>query len=222
VSSKTDGLPLFRVKKSKRHILLKLGKNGRLTDLALVRAVAEPPISLTKSNGHLTNLAPHFFWHTMRKKRIYTCEIKRHRLVAPALCAVCPRIHRCRSFRAWYQGHKREYVDFVVDIVKKFPEKYEMEVIFMAEKQQYIQIVDTATGAIERITTMTEINAMSVEDKLALSKDKTLFMVTHRIEPIVTVTLKRHAITSKMEFNTPTEAEPEETKPAAKTTKKKK
>jgi hypothetical protein len=158
----------------------------------------------------------------MRKKRIYTCEIKRQRLVAPALCAVCPRIHRCRSFRAWYQRHKREYVNFVVDIVNRFPEKYEMEVIFMAEKQQYVQIVDTATGAIERITTMTELNAMSVEEKLALSKDKSLYLVTHRIEPIVKVTLKRHMIASKMDFNVPSEEKPAETKPAAKTTKKKK
>jgi hypothetical protein len=158
----------------------------------------------------------------MRKKRIYTCEIKRQRLVAPALCAVCPRIHRCRSFRVWYQRHQREYVNFVVDIVNRFPEKYEMEVIFMAEKQQYIQIVDTATGAIERITTMTELNAMSIEEKLALSKDKTLYLVTHRIEPIVKVTLKRTAITSKMAFNAQSEEKPEEAKPAPKTTKKKK
>jgi hypothetical protein len=92
----------------------------------------------------------------------------------------------------------------------------------MAEKQQFVQIVDTATGAIERITTMTELDAMSIEEKLAFSKNKTLYLVTHRIEPIVKVTLKRHAITSKVDFNTPEEEKPEEAKPAAKTTRKKK
>lgn len=96
----------------------------------------------------------------------------------------------------------------------------------MAEKQHFVQIVDMATGAIERITTLNEINALSAEEKLALSKNKSLFLVTHRIEPIVKVTLKRHVINSKMDFNIPDQEAPEADKPAvkpsAKTAKKKK
>lgn len=158
----------------------------------------------------------------MKKNRIHTCEIKRHRLVAPPLCAVCPRIQRCRSFRAWYGSHKREYLDFVVDIVNKFPDKYEMEVIFMAEKQHFVQIVDMATGAIERITSLTEINALSAEEKLALSKNKSLYVVTHRLEPIVKVELKRHVINSPMEFTAPKEEASPELEAAPKPSRKKK
>ena len=139
----------------------------------------------------------------MRKSRIFACELKSYREVTPPLCAVCPRIERCRSFRAWYRSHKKEYVDFVVDIVRKFPDKYQMEVSFMAEKQQFVQIVDMATGAIERVTTLAEIESMSAEDKLALSRNKNLFVVTHRLEPIVKVELRRHAITEPIQFSIP-------------------
>ena len=148
----------------------------------------------------LDKQSPWHDWHFMRKSRIYVCELKRHRKVEAPLCAVCPRLEKCRSFRAWYRVHKGDYVDFVVDIVKKFPEKYQMEVSFMAEKQHFVQIVDTATGAIERVTTLSEIQALTIEEKLALSRGKTLFIVSHRIEPIVKVELKRHVIKEPMQF----------------------
>lgn len=64
----------------------------------------------------------------------------------------------------------------------------------MAEKQSYVQIVDQATGQIERIAKLSEIEAMSAEEKLALSRSKDLFIVTHRLEPIVRVELKKTAI----------------------------
>lgn len=139
----------------------------------------------------------------MKKSRIYACELRSYREVAPPLCAVCERIGRCRSFRAWYKIRKREYVDFVVDIVRKFPDKYQLEVSFMAEKQQFVQIVDMATGAIERVTTLSEIESMSAEDKLALSRNKNLFVVTHRLEPIVKVELRKHVINEPMQFKVP-------------------
>ncbi|MDD4223253.1 MAG: hypothetical protein PHD87_01560 [Candidatus Cloacimonetes bacterium] len=144
----------------------------------------------------------------MKKSRIHVCEIKRHRQVSAPLCAVCPRVAKCRAFRIWYQLHRHEYLDFVLDICKRFPEKYTMEVDFMAEKQTFVQIVDMATGAIEKIVNLKEIVAMTPEEKLELSRNKNLFVVTHRLEPIVRVELKRSMITEPLQFGEPEPAKP--------------
>jgi len=165
----------------------------------------------------------------VKKPRLYACEIKRYRQIAPPLCAVCPRILKCRSFQAWHRIYHKEYLEFVLDIVKKFPDKYIMEVHFMAEKQSFVQIVDMLSGKIEKIVNLNEIEAMSAEEKLALSRNKNLFVVTHRLEPIVKVELKKSAISQPMKFNEPevpvpaeeTIPEPSvETKPKAKPRKK--
>ena len=100
--------------------------------------------------------------------------------------------------------YNQKYIDFVLDIAARFPEKYELEVRFMAEKQTYVQIVDTETGKVDRITTLKELDQMSVEEKLALSKDKELNIISHRLEPIIRVVMKRTAIATVMEE----EAEP--------------
>ena len=100
----------------------------------------------------------------------------------------------------------------------------------MAEKQTFVQIVDMATGAIERIVNLKEIVAMTPEEKLELSRNKNLFVVTHRLEPIVRVELKRSVITEPLQFaeNTAAKAAPEAAEnvepapPAASKTRKKK
>ncbi|WP_209314995.1 hypothetical protein [Methanocorpusculum sp. GPch4] len=148
--------------------------------------------------------------HFVKKQRILHCEIKRHRQIAPELCAVCPRVRRCKAFRIWYQNHHQKYLEFVLDIVNKFPEKYQLEVEFMAEKQQFVQIVDMTSGKIERIVNLKEIDAMSAEDKLALSREKNLFIVTHRLQPIVRVEMKKSVIESPMQFSAEPEAEEHE------------
>ncbi|MCB5264870.1 MAG: hypothetical protein LHW41_01330 [Candidatus Cloacimonetes bacterium] len=79
----------------------------------------------------------------------------------------------------------------------------------MNEKQHFVQIVDMETGKIERIANLKEIDAMSPEEKLALSKNKSLFVVTHRLQPIVKVTLKRSVITKPMQFGVVPEELPE-------------
>lgn len=145
----------------------------------------------------------------VKKVRLYTCEIKRHRQIAPELCAVCPRVSKCKAFRVWHQTHEDEYLEFVLDIIARFPEKYQMEVQFMNERQQFVQIVDMETGKIERIANLKEIDAMSPEEKLALSKNKNLFVVTHRLQPIVKVTLKKSAITKPLQFGVAQEDLPE-------------
>jgi len=116
--------------------------------------------------------------------------------------------------------HRAEYLSFVRQITNKFPEKYIMEVIFMAEKQNFVQIVDNITGKIERIINLSEIEAMTAEEKLALSRAKSLYIVTHRLEPVVKIELRKTVVNQEISF--PGEAEtqplpePEPQEPAAK------
>jgi len=143
------------------------------------------------------------FWlkgTTMKKSRLFSCELKRYREPAPQICAVCQRIFKCRSFRAWHKLNHNEYITFILDICKKFPDKYTMEVHFMAEKQSFVQIVDMATGKIERVVNLHEIEALSAEEKLSLSRSKSLFVVTHRLEPIIKIELKKTVISAPMQF----------------------
>ncbi len=79
----------------------------------------------------------------------------------------------------------------------------------MAEKQQFVQIVDMTSGKIERIVNLKEIDAMSAEDKLALSREKNLFIVTHRLQPIVKVEMKKSVIDSPLQFGAEPAAEAE-------------
>jgi hypothetical protein len=90
-----------------------------------------------------------------------------------------------------------------------------MEVEFMAEKQHFVQIVDMDSGTIERIVNLKEIDAMSPEEKLALSKNKNLFVVTHRLQPIVKVELKKTLISAPIQFEN-SESKTEEPKPEPK------
>lgn len=143
----------------------------------------------------------------MKKARLFSCELKRYREPAPPLCAVCPRILKCKSFKAWSRIHSQDYLNFVLEICKKFPDKYIMEVHFMAEKQSFVQIVDMTTGKIERVVNLSEIEALSAEEKLALSRQKSLFVVTHRLEPIVKVELKKTVISAPIQFSEPAVAE---------------
>lgn len=81
-----------------------------------------------------------------------------------------------------------------------------MEVHFMAEKMSFIQIVDISSGKIERIVSLAEVEALSPEDKLALSRTKNLFVVTHKLEPIVKVELKKTLISEPL-YYTPEKTE---------------
>lgn len=90
----------------------------------------------------------------------------------------------------------------------------------MAEKQNFVQIVDNITGKIERIINLSEIEAMTAEEKLALSRAKSLYIVTHRLEPVVKIELKKTVVNQEITFpgesETPPAPEPEVPEPAAK------
>ena len=81
----------------------------------------------------------------------------------------------------------------------------------MAEKQAFVQIVDRTTGKIEKVENLADIEALSAEEKLALARNKSLFVITHRLEPIVKVELKKTMINSPLNFGS--EPEPEQEKP---------
>jgi hypothetical protein len=143
--------------------------------------------------------------------KIFHCEVKRNKVITPQLCAICPRIERCRAFRMYYRQSSAAYIDFVIKIVERFPDKYQLEVLFMAEKQTFVQIVDQKTGMVEWVADMKEIEALSTEDKLALAREKTLYVVSHKLEPVIRVEMKKVSLAP---VSYKEEPKPE-TKPAA-------
>jgi hypothetical protein len=109
----------------------------------------------------------------------------------------------------FYRLNTKEYIDFALKICNKFPDKYQMEVIFMAEKQSFVQIVDTATGKVERVVDQRDLEAMSVEDKLALARTKTLYVVSHKLEPVIKVEMRKVNIEIPVSYSVETASEPQ-------------
>ena len=70
----------------------------------------------------------------------------------------------------------------------------------MAEKQSFVQIVDTATGLVEKVVDQRDLEALSVEDKLALARTKTLYVVSHKLEPIIKVEMRKVTITAPVSY----------------------
>jgi len=70
----------------------------------------------------------------------------------------------------------------------------------MAEKQSFVQIVDRVTGNVERVADLKEIEALSVEDKLALARSKTLYVVSHKLEPVIKVEMRKVNITATVSY----------------------
>jgi len=132
--------------------------------------------------------------------KIFHCEVKRNKVITPQLCAICARIERCRTFRMFYRLCSAEYISFVTKIVERFPDKYQMEVLFMAEKQTFVQIVDQKTGMVERVTDLKEIEALSIEDKLALARTKTLYVVSHKLEPVIKVEMRKVSLSAPVTY----------------------
>lgn len=67
----------------------------------------------------------------------------------------------------------------------------------MAEKQTFVQIVDQATGKVERVTDLKELLALSIEDKLALARNKTLYVVSHKLEPVIKVEMRKVSLAAQ-------------------------
>ncbi len=86
----------------------------------------------------------------------------------------------------------------------------------MAEKKQFVQVVDHATGRVERVIELDKLERLSPEDKLSLSKGKDLFLVTHVIEPVIKIEMKKRLIDTEMNFHREEEEVKPEVKPEAK------
>jgi len=137
----------------------------------------------------------------MAKKKNRFCAKKQfRRFITPSLCSVCDRLWDCRAFKEYYRKEKTAYNRFVHEMVQKFPEKYSLEVILMAEKQQFVQIMDKKTGRVEQIIDLQKLEQMSAEEKLALSKGKAIYVITHELEPIIKIEMKRKAIAQEVQF----------------------
>jgi hypothetical protein len=138
----------------------------------------------------------------MRRKRTLFCPKNRNsRSLAVSTCCICERIADCGVFKSFYRDHKLEYNKFVYDTLLKFPEKYQMEVILMAERKQFVQVVDHATSRVERVIELDKLERLSPEEKLAITKGKSLFLVTHVIEPVVKIEMKKRLIDTEMSFH---------------------
>jgi len=131
---------------------------------------------------------------------LYCEKMKFRRIISPSMCAICSRINNCKVFWEYYNENKRDYIKFVLETVKKFPEKYKLGVILMAEKKQFAQIVDKKTGKIEKVVEMSSIDNLTEEEKLELTKGKVLYIVTHIIEPVLRVEMVRTRIEDQVEY----------------------
>lgn len=135
-----------------------------------------------------------------RKRKFNFCPKNRFRFLTPSLCSVCDSLQSCDSFYEYYQKNKRKYNNFVYETIEKFPEKYQLEVIFMAAKQVFVQIVDKKSGQIEEVIDMKTLEALNIDKKVALTKGKELYIVTHRIEPVIKIEMKQVKISDPISY----------------------
>ncbi len=82
----------------------------------------------------------------------------------------------------------------------------------MATKKTFVQIVNKKTGQIERIMSMDDLNALTLEEKIGIVRGKQLFQIAYEIEPVIKVEMKKKAIVEEINY------EPEEVKPEPKKT----
>lgn len=163
-----------------------------------------------------------------RKRKFTMCPKNKFRFLTPSLCSVCEHLEKCNTFREYYKKNKKKYIEFVYETVEKFPEKYQLEVVFMSARLKFIQIVDKKTGKIEEVIESKTLEALSIEDKIALSRGKELYVVTHVIEPVVKVNMRQKRIVEPVNYLQPddvisidAEKEVEEKKKASPKTVKK-
>lgn len=138
-----------------------------------------------------------------RKRKFNMCPKNKFRFLTPSLCSVCEHLEKCDSFREYYKKNKKKYNEFVYETVEKFPERYQLEVVFMSARLKFIQIVDKKTGMIEEVIESKTLEALSIEDKIALSRGKELYVVTHVIEPIIKVNMRQKRIVEPINYLQP-------------------
>ena len=141
-----------------------------------------------------------------RKPKFTFCPKNRFRFLTPSLCSVCDSIEKCDSFREYYKKNKRKYTNFVYETIDKFPEKYQLEVTFMATKQVFVQIVDKKSGQIEEVVNLKSLEAMDIDKKVALTKGKELYIVTHKIDPVIKIEMKQKKIIEPISYILPEES----------------
>ncbi len=138
-----------------------------------------------------------------RRRKYATCPKNKFRFLTPSLCSVCESMEKCDAFRDFYSRNKRRYNKFVYETIEKFPEKYQLEVGFMPVKQTFIQIVDKKTGKIEEVVDSKTLDALDIEKKIALTRGKELYIVTHRVEPVIKIDMKQKKIIEPISYVEP-------------------
>ena len=139
-----------------------------------------------------------------RRKRKFTfCPKNKFRFLTPSLCSVCGSMAKCDAFPEYYKKNKSKYNKFVYETIAKFPEKYQLEVIFMATKTVFVQIVDKKSGQIEEVVNLKTLEAMDIDKKVALTKGKELYIVTHKIDPVIKIEMKQKKIIEPISYISP-------------------
>lgn len=138
-----------------------------------------------------------------RRRKYATCPKNKFRFLTPSLCSVCGSMEKCDSFIDFYKRNKKKYNKFVYETIEKFPEKYQLEVGFMPAKQTFIQIVDKKTGKIEEVIDSKTLEALDIEKKIALTRGKELYIVTHRVEPVIKIEMKQKKIIEPVSYVDP-------------------
>ena len=106
--------------------------------------------------------------------------------IAP--CTICQSIRKCRQFRIWYKQNRNKYIRFVIQHIKKFPEKYEIGVNFIMtqKKEPHIIIVEGSS-----VKSMKKVDFQKLPpEELIKYAGKEFPIATRSVEVIVQVKLK--------------------------------
>ena len=103
-------------------------------------------------------------------------------------CCTCDNLHRCGIFKAITKKQHKEYIEFILEQIDKYPEKYQLGVI-MAEVKKPVNniLILNEDGSFHAQMRQEEIKALSDQEKLDL-KDKIIlglnkaFSIFYKIE----------------------------------------
>jgi len=104
-------------------------------------------------------------------------------------CATCPKLGKCAVFDSLSNKQLDAYMEFILDHIRRYPEKYTLGVVMAETKTpKNILLLDAAPPR-DRWKTLAAVNELSDAEKLAL-KDKHIYQVTKKYQVRYKVELK--------------------------------
>ena len=120
------------------------------------------------------------------------CLLKKHFTVIP-VCASCDQAYKCEPYLELYRNKRKEIIEIILKYIEEHKEKYEIGVIFMAEKKAKPRVklfVALMDGKVIATGTQQEIEGIIKEDPKRYSGKITLFPATGAKEAVITLSLK--------------------------------